>query len=453
MATSYLTFLSELYEEHMEEAAFLYEHRFALIEDEEISWQDPHEFEQRFEAHLDALVIGETHAKKIAFEMAEGGEGPERHVYIRLLCRHDLCPDFLTFLSNTEFEDASETLAYSRALLCEAPETWATQLQSEIANLSQLQRYAVLPFLAKSNALDNSISLAFLDQVQDSATLTHLLSYISTGATQFNRDMLAKLSMDKSAEKSAAFVQHLIEHQQVDPSYYATYSDHLHSTALPWLACASTPDLTPTLIQKFSSQPSNSLCIAAGIHGSLDTVPLLIAQLSNDETSKAAAYALFTLTGAPLYTEQTQEETYDEDELFPVELEKFKQGEKPKNAEGKPFSVTCVGLSQKPEDWTQWFQQNQSNLDRTQRYRFGKPATARTTISGLRAPLAYHPLRAYFAYELLVRYAAGTRFEPSAEVPRQLSQLAALQNWSAKTEAQFTPGAWYRFGQLCGVAT
>lgn len=453
MATSYHTFLSELYEEHVEEAAFLYEHLFALIEDEEISWQDLHEFEQRFEAHLDALVIGDTHAKAVALEMAEGGEGAERHVYVRLLCRHNLCQEFLSFLKNSEFEEAAETLAYSKALLNEAPETWAKSLQEQLSNLSELHRFAILPFLAKSNALDTSISLAFLDQVNDNATLTHLLQHISTGATQFNRDLLAKLSMEKSAEKSAAFVQHLIEHQQVDPSYYATYSDHLHSAALPWLACASTPDLTPTLIQKFSSQPTASLCLAAGIHGSLETVPLLVAQLSNEETSTAAAYALFTITGAPLYTEQTQEESYDEDELFPVELEKFKQGEKPKNAEGKPFSVTSIGLSQNPADWTQWFQQNQQNMDRTKRYRFGKPATARTTISGLRAPLAYHPLRVYFAYELLVRYAAIPRFEPSAEVPKQMSQLAALQNWNTKTEAHFTPGAWYRFGQCCGDAT
>ena len=52
-------FHTELYQEFLEEASFLYEQRLVLLDDPEITWKDIGEFEKRFEAQIDALVVGE----------------------------------------------------------------------------------------------------------------------------------------------------------------------------------------------------------------------------------------------------------------------------------------------------------------------------------------------------------------------------------------------------------
>ena len=64
MTQTILDFETELYQEHLEEASFLYEQRLTLFDDPEITWLDIEDFEERFEAHIDALVVGEELALK-----------------------------------------------------------------------------------------------------------------------------------------------------------------------------------------------------------------------------------------------------------------------------------------------------------------------------------------------------------------------------------------------------
>ena len=52
MATSYRTFLIQLYEEYLEEASALYEQRRTLYTNPEITWREVAEFENRLEAHV-----------------------------------------------------------------------------------------------------------------------------------------------------------------------------------------------------------------------------------------------------------------------------------------------------------------------------------------------------------------------------------------------------------------
>ena len=51
--------IMDVVEEYLEEAAFLYEHRYSLHDNPEITWRDMEEFETRLEDHLDGLVLSE----------------------------------------------------------------------------------------------------------------------------------------------------------------------------------------------------------------------------------------------------------------------------------------------------------------------------------------------------------------------------------------------------------
>jgi hypothetical protein len=89
MATSTRAFLIEPYGEYFEEASFLYEQRLSLFEDLEVSWEDIGDFEERFEAHIDGLVVGDELALKVCQTQASEGDVGERHAALRVFCRQN----------------------------------------------------------------------------------------------------------------------------------------------------------------------------------------------------------------------------------------------------------------------------------------------------------------------------------------------------------------------------
>jgi hypothetical protein len=68
-------FSTGIYQEHLEEASFLYEQRLSLFDDPEIIWLDIEDFEERFEAHIDGLVVGEDLALLVCKTQEASGDG------------------------------------------------------------------------------------------------------------------------------------------------------------------------------------------------------------------------------------------------------------------------------------------------------------------------------------------------------------------------------------------
>src|SRR2546429_654230 len=88
MPTSPHSFAVRMYDEHLEEASFLYEQRKALLRDPEIPWTRIGEFEERLEAHIDALVIGGRLALDICQKHAKEGHARGVVFAVSVYCRH-----------------------------------------------------------------------------------------------------------------------------------------------------------------------------------------------------------------------------------------------------------------------------------------------------------------------------------------------------------------------------
>src|SRR5688572_29586831 len=80
-------FYARLYLEHLSEASFLYEQRLALLDDPELTWPELDDFEQRLEAHIDALVLGEDLALDLCRQRAVEGDVGECHTALRVVSR------------------------------------------------------------------------------------------------------------------------------------------------------------------------------------------------------------------------------------------------------------------------------------------------------------------------------------------------------------------------------
>jgi len=71
MIQAMVDFSTGIYQEHLEEASFLYEQRLSLFDDPEITWLDIEDFE----AHIDGLVVGEDLALLVCKTQEASGDG------------------------------------------------------------------------------------------------------------------------------------------------------------------------------------------------------------------------------------------------------------------------------------------------------------------------------------------------------------------------------------------
>src|SRR3954463_2420992 len=124
MATSIRQFNVELYREHLDEASFLYEQRLAYLHDPEITWPSLREWEERFEAHIDALVVGGDLALDICRQQAADGDSGEMHAALRVFCRQGRKEDAFALLHALDAANDDAVRAAAEALRWEAPREW-----------------------------------------------------------------------------------------------------------------------------------------------------------------------------------------------------------------------------------------------------------------------------------------------------------------------------------------
>src|SRR5688572_26307399 len=79
----------QLYAEHLEEASFLYAQHLAYLHDLELTWRDLSGYDERFEAHIDALVVGDSLALDVCKEHCSSGDAGELHAAMRVFCRQN----------------------------------------------------------------------------------------------------------------------------------------------------------------------------------------------------------------------------------------------------------------------------------------------------------------------------------------------------------------------------
>jgi len=78
-------FAAGIYQDHLSEASFLYEQRLSLLDDPELTWKALGDFEDRFEAHIDGLVVGENLALEVCKQQASAGDFSELHARCEFL--------------------------------------------------------------------------------------------------------------------------------------------------------------------------------------------------------------------------------------------------------------------------------------------------------------------------------------------------------------------------------
>ncbi len=447
MAIHFNAFREELYLEHLEEAAFQYETRLVWLHDEEIGWQDLEDIDIAIEAHLDALVVGETLALKVCLENLEEADATMLHVIVRVFCRHRLIDRLSSLWKSFDFDDQEKIAAVADALKWECPDDWFTSLL-KVFSSSKAEMYPIV-----------SPSVAYLSRKSSAA----ILDALQKAKPEDLKTLMWSLSRcDKSdAKRAIAALAPFVKHDDTEVIGQAAIALMMMGEARTLSQCQSHFEDIPVAfalggdyrgslqlieIAKKGKATETSL-LALGLCGNLDAVSALLAYLKHPDIAEVAAEALQIMSGANLFSEEHVADEVEEDELFEHEIESFKKGELPKNIDGNPFGVEVRKLSTDKDLWLQWFQEHKDQFVKGKRYRNGRLFSPLELLNNLLSNQSSFALREYAYEELVIRYGMDIQFAADDIVYKQQMQLNEIHQWVHKSHSLFPSGSWYFSGQ------
>ena len=448
MTQTILDFETELYQEHLEEASFLYEQRLTLFDDPEITWLDIADFEERFEAHIDALVVGEEPALNVCKTQAMEGDFGELHAAVRVFCRQNRLDFVQECLEALDPEDTERVQAISDALNHELPAEWKEEFIRILSEGDQ----RLIPVAAKLigyRRLSSGKELLHALQQNNSQAVSNIIWSIGRVREQYARTLLFNKYL-KHEDESVCSATALALLRIGDPQTLDHCLRSAHSGNWPFLplGLGGNRSTAAVLIESATNNKASADClIALGLLGDISAVETLLSYPGNADLAESAAMALNLITGAGIYEEVFIPEEIDEDELFEEELEKLKRGES-LYPPGEEPGTTITRISQKPEDWQKWWAENKSHFNPAIRYRNGKPYSPACLLENLESEKSPRIVRQMAYEELVIRYGIDFPFETDMLVSQQKQAIAKYAEWIKTNGSRFQEGEWYFAGQL-----
>ena len=442
-------FSSALYSVHLEEASFLYEQRLSLLDDPEITWKDLAEFEDRFEAHIDALVVGEEQALEICRTQAQEGDFGELHAAVRVFCRQKKGDFVAEAWRDHDPEDLERTKAISDALKDECPENW----QESLTPIFLRDYFNLIPVAAAVFGYRRYQAEEPLLHALKNAPANILPPVIwalgRVGGQAARAALLPLLEHPEDAVRAAA-AQSLLRFGETEVISRSLSRVPLDGWPVTALGLGGGRNASNVLLNRIKSGGADNDClIALGLLGHLSAVKVLYSSLGNEDLARSAATGLYLITGAEIYEDVYVPEEIDEDELFEEELEAYRKENKvPTKPDGEPFGESIRRLSQNPQDWENWLRENKSRFNPNYRYRAGKPYSPACLLETLMSENSPYRARQLAIEELKIRYQAGFHIEADMTVAMQEKILTQIAQWVQSNEARFHPGAWYFAGRF-----
>ncbi|MEM1043025.1 MAG: hypothetical protein AAGI91_10385 [Bacteroidota bacterium] len=438
-------FRIEVYLEHLADGSFLYEQRRdSLLTDFELTWLDRAASEERFEAHVDGLVLGEELALAVCQQQAEEGGAGELHAALRVVCWHERKDLLDEVLEKLDGDDEEQVLAVRDALAAELPEAWAENVVGWLADtLLWKQRVAAYVIgyrrLEAGRALLAALPQAALGVLPDLIRALGRLR-VNAARTVLYNDYVQHSSETVRAEAALALLrlseqaalQHIASHER-DAAW-----------ALPLIGISGSAHHGRML----ASAASPASATALGLLGDPVAVEALLSHLENPNLAEAAALGLYLITGHAPVEEAFVPEEMDEDELFEDELEAYRRGELPLRPDGEPYGETVERLAQDPALWRAWWSESGGRFEPGTRYRLGEPCTPLSLVRTLQAERMPRWLRQLAHEELVVRYGIDVPFESDWLVTEQQRAIVGAAQKATEDSATFQPGCWYIARQL-----
>ncbi len=438
-------FCRSLYREHLEEASFLYEQRCFLLKDPVIGWTDLEDFEDRLEAHINALVIGGDHALEVCEENQLMDSG-ERYGAVRVLCRLGRMAPVMRMLESLDSEDEEEMAAISDALCQDMPNRSALECVRFLADKGGACATMAAHIMGFRRMREGGLLRQILrqDRPDTIASAMWALGRVRDQSFQPKASALLRHEDGKVCESAALYLLRI--------GHLKTIRDCMDCAATrKWplwpLAIGAGVSCLPVLKQQAEgADGTEDALLALGLFGEISAMDILLESLEQSEFAESAATALNLIAGAEIHEDAFIPEEIDEDELFPEEAEKIKRGESlyPK---GEEPGETITRLSRDPQSWRRWWAENQSRFEPRTAYRNGQPYSPASLLENLESETSPPKMRRMAYEELVIRYGIDIPMETDMLVLRQKQAIGQYRAWIGKNSARFAPGKWYFAGR------
>src|SRR5262245_9551509 len=311
-------FNADLYREHLEEASFLYEQRRLLHDDPGVTWLAIGEFEQRLDAHLEALASGDATALEVCRQQA--GEGDPGALYVAMcrFCRQGRRDLAGVLLKDLDPESPLRARAVSDAMQDEMPTEWAEALLNGLSRgfgklVPMLLRYAGY----------RRLSLPGLDKFADRVHGESLAPFLwERGRVARDRLPATILDFVDDAEPAVRTNATIALLRGGDPRALAKCRNRsARGDATMHIPLGISGGRSDAAAMLKVAMPTAETLIALGVLGDLGAVRLLVDMLGDDLLGSAAATSLQLITGADLREEVFVPEPVEEDEMFEDERE------------------------------------------------------------------------------------------------------------------------------------
>lgn len=443
-----ITFSQALFNEHLDEASFLYAQQLGLLNDPEITWLDIQDFEDRFEPHIDGLVVGEDLALDVCKQQAAEGDFGELHAAVRVFCRQDRKDIVLEVLGKLDPEEAEKMTAVSDALKYELPAGWQNDFIRMLAS-GDNKLIPILANIAGYRRLPAGKELLEALTTSNPASLTNVIYALGRIREQSARSALLNLLQHKDAAICSSAALSLLRMGEQQVINNCLNSIQSQTWPLLPLGLGGGRSEVSVLLDKASGEKADADCLLSlGLLGDISAIDVLLSKLTIKEFSDPAAISLNLISGANIIETAFIPEEFDEDELFDEELEAFRAGKAPMHPDGEPFGTEVRRTSQNPEDWQNWWKENKSRFDPNTRYRSGMPYSPERLLNNLEYKYTPNIFRRLAYEELAIRYSADLHFETDMPVVQQKKMLQGIRQWVQSTKTRFQEGKWYFAGQL-----
>lgn len=420
-----------LYEEHIEEASFLYAQRVTLGEDPSISWLDVAEFEDRLEAHLDGLIIGGGLALEICERRAVEGDFGELFAAFSVLCRQGRVEAALGILEQVDGDDTEKVQAAADAFAAELSEDWIPRLTSRITGLeapSSVVR-SVVRFLGNRRA---PVAME-LEKVLLRGSNVRREAIWALGRTKqaAARRILAPLSEDTDRDARHAALHALLQLGDWETS--KKIANSVSDSSMHDLVALGCVDVrVESLIAQVEAGSAGApLVQAIGMYGCPTSVPSLIAWLERPALVDAAAAALDLITGGGARQEIVQGSRTNEGDVSPG---------------GESDTTAAAKVSSDPAHWRNWWKTHSSSFNSGARYRNGKRFAPPCLLQNMETPNSPPSVRRSAYDELVIRYGLDVPFNHTDSVARQKAAIEEIRRWIGHRE--FVDGSWYFAGRF-----
>lgn len=446
MAVSLKDFQIELYQEYLEEASFLYEQRLTLFDDAEITWLDIEDFEDRFEPHIDGLVVGGALALDVCRQQCEEGDFGELHAAVRVFCRQNRWDLIQSVLDGLDFEDEERVTAIIDAFSQELPQDWESHIL-EMLTEEDTGRIRIAAHVIGFRRIPAGPDLTAVLERDNSETISAVIWALGRLREANAVPGLVKiLDRDQDVFKSATALSLL---RSGEIRTLKDCMDHVEKEDWPILPIGLGGGYAEagTLRSIAANRSSPDILMAIALLGDIDGIDILMGALVDAELADFAAIALNLLTGAELYQDVFIPEEMEDDELFDEEKEKLKKGENlfPKGEEpGTTLTLPC----RDSDIWAQWWADNQSRFQRRSCYRNGMPYSPACLVENMKFEKSPRLIRQLAYEELVIRYGIPSSFETEMAVSEQKRIISGIERWIEANGQRFTEGKWYFAGRI-----